>query len=160
VTVTGAWRLWGEHSGTGEQNQELEAAPPASLAGEAPSNPDHVFEIHPVTSVKLGASETPATAAIGKTPGFTPHDAQKAFVLGYEKLTCRIVPKGDRTRIITQALGFNFTEFIIRLDEDPKTLDDGHGVICSVYDTDSELLVRGRRMVFIKGTSADDHLEG
>src|SRR5262249_34061337 len=84
----------------------------------------------------------------------------KAFVLGYEKLTCKIIPKEGRTRLITQALGFNFTEFVIRLAEDPVELEDGHGVICSVYDTDGELLVRGRRMVFIKGADADDRLQG
>ena len=160
VTVAGAWRLWGEHPGTGAQIQALGTEPALPLAGEAPSNPDHVFEIHPVTTIKVGAQVTDATAAIAKTAGHTPHDAQKAFVLGYEKLTCKMIVKEGRTRLITQALGFNFTEFVIRLAEGPVKLDDGHGVICSVYDTDGELLLRGRRMVFIKGTDADDRVQG
>jgi hypothetical protein len=160
VSVTGAWRLWGEHAGTGEQIQNLEAQPQLPLHGEFPSNPDHVFEIHPVTSVKVGSHPTDAEVAIGNTAGFTPHDAQMAFVQGYERLPCKIIPKAGRTRIITEALGFNFTEFVIRLAEDPVTLSDGHGVICSVFDTDGELLVRKRRMVFLKGTKADDALNG
>jgi hypothetical protein len=103
---------------------------------------------------------TDTTETIGETPGFTPHEAQKAFVLGYEKLTCKIIPKGERTRIITESLGFNFTEFVIRLGENPVKLEDGHGVICSVFDTDGEFLLSGRRMVFLKGTDADDQVQG
>lgn len=160
VTVTGAWRLWGEHPGTAPQRQEAVGATPTfPLPGEFPSNPDHVFEIHPVTTLKVGNQTTAAAQAIGATAGQTPHDAQKAFVLGYETLPCKIVSKNGRTRIITRALGFNFTEFVIRLSEDPVKLDDGHGVICSVYDTDGELLLRGRRMVFIKGTAADEQVQ-
>jgi hypothetical protein len=158
VTISGAWRIWGEHPGTAAQIQAKGTEPTFPLHGEAPSNPDHVFEIHPVTTVKVGDQTTPATGAIGDTPGFTPHDAQKAFLLGYEKLTCKIVPKDGRARIITRSLGVNFTNFVIRLNEDPVKLEDGHGAICSVYDTDGELLMRGRRMVFIKGTAADSEV--
>jgi hypothetical protein len=154
ITVTGAWRLWGEHGGTAAQIQQLNSGPPNP--GAPSSNPPHVFEIHPVTTVKVGGMSTDATKAIGKTLGFTPHDATKAFVQGYEKLPCKIIPRNGRTRIVTQALGFNFTEFMIRLGEDPVALPDGHGVICSVYDTEGELLLRGRRMVFMKGTDADN----
>src|SRR5262249_53992597 len=109
-TVTGAWRLWGEHAGMAPQSQRRGSQPPFPLPGEFPSNPDHVFEIHPVTSVSVDGHVTDATGAIGETPGFTPHDATKAFHLGYETLRCKIVPRGSRTRIITQALGFNFTD--------------------------------------------------
>jgi hypothetical protein len=160
VTVTGAWRLWCEHAGLGDQVQAIGTEPSFPLAGEAASNPDHVFEIHPVTTVKVGDKTTPATNAITSTPGHTPHDAHKAFLQGYETLPCKITSKNGRTRITTRALGFNFTEFRIRLDEDPKPLEDGHGVICTVSDTDGELLVRSRRMVFMKGTDADDRLQG
>src|SRR5262249_35617206 len=91
--ATGAWRLWGEHPGTAAQVQAIGTEPSFPLHGEAPSNPDHVFEIHPVTTVKVGATETDAKDAISKTAGHTPHEAEKAFVLGYEKLTCKIIPK-------------------------------------------------------------------
>src|SRR5262245_33312239 len=157
ATVTGAWRIWGEHAGLGQQIQARGMEPKFPLPGEFPSNPDHVFEIHPVTSVKAGETVTSAADAIGPTEGFTPHEAHEAFLLGYEKLTCKIIPKEGRTRIGTKALGFNFTEFVIRLGENPVALQDGHGVICSVFDADGvDLRVRHRRMVFIKGTEADD----
>lgn len=166
VTVTGAWRLWGEHGGTAPQLQAKGTDPHFPLPGEYPSNPDHVFEVHPVTKVKVGNKVTDATDAVGETPGFTPHDAQKAFVQGYELLPCKIIPKNGRTRIVTKSLGFNFTEFIFRLGEapvaltDPAGKPDGHGVIGSVFDTDGELLVRNRRVVFLPGTAADEEVKG
>jgi hypothetical protein len=161
VTVTGAWRLWGEHPGSSTQIQARGVDPKFPLPGEGLSNPDHVFEIHPVTTFSVGDKAFDATDAIGDTAGFTPHDAQKAFLLGYEKLNCKIIPKGARTRIITESLGFNFTTFVIKLAEDPVQLaDGGHGVICSVYDTDGEFMLKELRMVFIKGTDAADHLQG
>jgi hypothetical protein len=160
VTVTGAWRLWGEHSGTGPQIQQASGPNPA-FNPEIKSNPEHVFEIHPVISANIDGVTINAGDTIGETPGFTPHDADKAFVLGYETLPCKIIPIGSRTKIITQALGFNFTEFVIRLDHDIKKLEDGgHAVRCSVFDTDGELKVRDRRMIFLKGTDADDELQG
>jgi hypothetical protein len=101
-----------------------------------------------------------ATPAIGDTPNFPPqdahHDAHHAFIDLFEAAPCKIVPRGDRTRIITRPVQLNFTEFLIRPEGDVKTMDDGsHSVICTVFDTDGELLVRNRRMIFIKGTSAD-----
>jgi hypothetical protein len=159
VTVTGAWRIWGEHAGLRPQIQALKSTPKFPLPGVAPSNPDHVFEIHPVTTFKVGDTPTDATEAIGDTPGFTPHDANTAFVLGYEKATCKILPKGDRTRILTQMVKFNFTQFVIRKEKDVVPLEDGHSVICTVFDTDGDLLVRNRRMVFLKGTAADAQVQ-
>jgi hypothetical protein len=54
VTITGAWRLWGEHGGVTDQIQEPKGFEPTfPLPGEYPSNPDHIFEIHPITSIKV-----------------------------------------------------------------------------------------------------------
>src|SRR5262245_9693110 len=77
VTVTGAWRIWGEHAGGGMQIQAKGGRgpkPEGKLHG-APSNPDHVFEIHPVTVLKVGDQVFDATPAIGDTKDFPPHDA-------------------------------------------------------------------------------------
>jgi hypothetical protein len=160
VTVTGAWRLWCEHGGTTPQIQAKGTEPEFPLPGEYESNPDHVFEIHPVTTVKFGDTDVDATEAIGETPGFTPYDAQQAFLADYETRACTIIPKDNRVRILTEAARHNFAEFVIRLGEDPVPLADGHGVICSVYDTEGELVVRNRRMVFVKGTAADTEVHG
>jgi len=159
VTVTGAWRIWGEHAGGGNQIQARGPKPSGTLPG-APSNPDHVFEIHPVTILKVGNVETDATPAIGDTPNFTPNDAHHAFVDLYETTPCKIVPSGDRIRIITRPVQLNFTEFLIRPEGLLTAMDDGgHSLICTVFDKDGELLVRNRRMVFVKGTSADEAVQ-
>jgi hypothetical protein len=161
VTVTGAWRIWGEHAGGGNQIQARGSKPDGDLPG-APSNPDHVFEIHPVTIVNVGGHDTDASAAIGDTPDFKPNDAHHAFVDLFETTPCKIVPMGNRTRIITRPVQLNFTEFLIRPEGELKQMgddadhSDGHSLICTVFDTDGELLVRNRRMVFVKGTSADN----
>ena len=156
VNVTGAWRIWCEHGGTTAQIQVIGPKPPGTLPGAAPSNPDHVFEIHPVTEVKVGAMVTSATNAIGPSTGFTPHTADEAFLPEYERLTCTIIPKNTRTRIVTEASKYNFTDFVFQLGENPFELDDGYGMIGSVFSTSGELLVNNRRVVFIKGTAAGD----
>jgi hypothetical protein len=160
VRVTGAWRIWCEHGGTTAQLQAVGPKPEGALPGVAPSNPDHVFEIHPVTAVKVGETVTPATKAIGPTTGFTPHTADEAFLPGYEKLTCTIIPKGNRTRIITEASKDNFTDFVFQLGEDPFELEDGHGVIGSISAKNGEHLVSNRRVVFVKGTAAGELAKG
>lgn len=160
VKVAGAWRLWCEHSGGVPQVQK--AGLMAPLPGLHLSNPDHVFEIHPVTSVQLGdAAAVDATGSVRATPGHTPHDAQKAFHTGYDRIPCKISAAGEgRTKIVTQALGFNFTEFIVRLNRPPFALTDGHAAEVTVFDTDGELVSRRRRLLFIKGTAADEQLTG
>jgi hypothetical protein len=155
VTVTGAWRIWGEHAGGGNQFQVRGPKPAGDLPG-APSNPDHVFEIHPVTIIKVDGKETDASSAIGDTPNFKPNDAHHAFVDLFETAPCKIVPMADRTMIVTRPVQLNFTDFLIRPEGKLNEMKDGsHSVICTVFDTDGELLVRNRRMVFVKGTAAD-----
>src|SRR5213078_770200 len=46
--------------------------------------------------------------------------------------------------------------FVFQLDENPVALEDGHGVIGTIFDTGGEQQVRNRRVVFINGTAADD----
>jgi hypothetical protein len=158
VKVTGAWRLWCEHSGSVPQVQTADLMPP--LPGPAPSNPQHVFEIHPVLSVKLADGQpVSAVNSVAATPGHRPKDAQTAFHLAYDRTTCKITPlPNDRTKIVTQAVGYNFTEFIIRLNRPPFELADGHAAEATVFDTDGELISHRRRMIFIKGTAANDAL--
>jgi hypothetical protein len=165
VRVSGAWRLWCEHSGGRPQRQSESLQPP--LPGPAKSNPDHVFEIHPVTSVRLGnEAAVSGLDAITATSGYTAYDATLAFHLGYDRLTCTITPlANNRTRIVTHAIGYNFVEFLIRLNPaegHPNSLEieDGHLGMATVFDTDGELVSHRRRMVFIKGTDADDALVG
>jgi len=142
IPVTGVWRLWCEHGGTSEQVQG------APLKKFTTSNPDHVFEIHPATRVD-GNDVLP-----GFTPieGFKTKDAAQAFQ-AYENLSSEITVGANTTTITTKMGGFNYVEFQIELNQDPFTINDSVMVMAQVQDLDGELLVRNRRMVFVKGTS-------
>ena len=144
VEVTGAWRLWCEHGGMEDQVQGAPVDVPED------SNPPHVFEIHPVTDFD-GHS---VAKALHPIQGYDPKDAHDAFVK-YEGTRSAITSTGDTTSIRTVMAGFNYVEFIMELNEDPThetDEHDGRSVFASVFDTDCELLLHKRRMVFLKDT--------
>jgi len=145
VKVSGAWRIWCEHGGEQHYVQGGGEVPPATSSGEA-----HVFEVHPITSVNGSNIEH----TWGPTPGFTYKDPDQAFPL-YERTRSSITDLGTTIRISTEQVGFNYTEFIAKLNEDPHTLADGISVFAEILDSNGELLVHNRRLVFAKGTEPE-----
>lgn len=141
VAVTGAWRLWCEHAGGGAQEQG------AALEPFATSNPDHVFEIHPVT--KFGGTDLARTFV--PTPGYEPKETENAF-MAYEQVRSTISVEADTTTIETFGVGNNFVEFLLQRQGDPKEVSDGRFMMASVLEPSGDLVVRNRRMVFVKGT--------
>jgi hypothetical protein len=145
IKIAGAWRLWSEHGGGADQVQGTKLAPFDT------SNPDHVFEIHPVTRV----GDISVLDSLKPIEGFTPKEADNAFTR-YENVKCQIIPKGKTTTIVTTMVGFNYVEFIMELNEDKQTeSEDGRFVMASVLDTQEDLLVRNRRMVLVKDTEPE-----
>jgi hypothetical protein len=51
--------------------------------------------------------------------------------------------------------GYNYVEFVMELNESAKDLEDGTAVLANVRDLDGELLVRSRRMVFVRDTEPE-----
>jgi hypothetical protein len=148
IKVNGAWRLWCEHAGGKAQVQG------AKLDPFTTANPDHVFEIHPITQV--GEKDTRATIHV--IQGYTPKEAHAAFV-HYENVKCKIEAADKTTTIRTSMAGYNYVKFVIQSLEEPadhKVVSDGRFVMCQVRDLDGELIVRQVRMVFIKGTEAEE----
>ena len=140
ATFTGAWRLWCEHAGGDAQVQG------AALEPFDTTNPDHVFEIHPV--VRL--NQISLLKSLIPIEGFQTKDAERAFT-SYEKIDSTIVPHKTTTTVITEMGGFNYVEFAVMLNENPTfTTGDGRMVFVSIYDLDGNLLVRNRRLVFVK----------
>ena len=140
ATMTGAWRLWCEHSGGDPQVQGTPLEPFNS------TNPDHVFEIHPV--VKL--NQVSLLRSLIPIQGFKTKDAEQAFN-SYEKIDATIVPRKTTTTLLTEMGGFNYVEFAVMLNEDPTfTTVDGRMVFASIHDLEGHLLVRNRRLVFVK----------
>jgi hypothetical protein len=62
VTMTGVWRIWAEHGGETSHRQG------AALEPFTTTNPDHLFEIHPV--LRVGTHST--TATLLPIAGYTP----------------------------------------------------------------------------------------
>ena len=145
IMVSGAWRIWCEHGG---QAEHIQGAP---LLAAADSNPDHVFEIHPITRL----AEASLLDTLKPIEGYTAKSAEQAFPF-YEHVRCRLLIHDDATTIDTEMAGFNYVEFKMQLlTSEQFPVQDGTMAFASVLDEDGEILVRKRRMVFIKGSAPE-----
>ena len=144
IHMKGAWRIWMEHGGDSIQTQGHQLSPFTT------TNPDHVFEIHPVTAV----GNLSLLDSFHPIDGFTPKDAERAFHR-YENTRFEIIPGHSTTKMITSMAGYNYVEFLMELNKAPYKVSGGHMVMASVNDLKGELLVRNRRMVFVKDTPPD-----
>jgi hypothetical protein len=143
VWMAGAWRLWTEHGGDSEQVQGRKIPPYKN------ANPDHVFEIHPVTKV----GDMSVMDTLRPIEGYKPKQAGPAFHR-YEITKSQIVPGEDTTTLITNMAGYNYVEFLLVLDEDPHRIPDGYLAKANAHEVDDgELVVRNRRMVFVDGSA-------
>jgi len=150
VQVSGAWRVWFEHPG-GDQIQGEEVPVPQD------TNPDHVFEIHPVSKF-AGDSAVQSFVTI---PGYKAYDAETAFS-HYENLTASIQSTETSTTIQSPKVGYNYAEFLIELAGDPVPSDDGGFlVLAQVLADEEEVVTSGlRRMVFAPNTQPAQHVSG
>ena len=141
VPVTGAWRFWFEHPAK-EQIQFDKVPVPGN------TNPDHSFEIHPITKFdknSLGGS-------FQNVPGFNPYDAEKAFNY-YEKLKVTVSATPSAVTISAAKARYNYTRFKMTLAGTPKELaDGGYAVLANVDGTDDEAIASNVRMIFVPGT--------
>jgi len=148
LKITGAWRLWPEHAGGKAQDQDFAKDRTDEITS---TNPDHVFQIHPITSV--GAIDV--SNGFHPIAKFTPKDAENAFTR-YENIRCKIShdDANKTTTIRTNMAGFNYVKFRLDLTENPNSFRAGDGMVmlASVSTVDGDLLVRQRRMIFVKGT--------
>jgi len=121
------------------------------------SNPPHVFEIHPVSEF----DNKSVLKSVQPIKGYKPKDAHDAF-MAYEGISSVITPGTDTTTIRTVTAGYNYVKFIMELNEDPThetDESDGRSVFAKVYDTDCELLLHKRRMIFVKDTPSEKRIK-
>lgn len=144
VPIRGAWRIWCEHGGNETFSQ---TSPDAVSAPFLTTNPDHVFEIHPV----LEFNGIPVEKSLRPIQGFTEKDAATAFT-SYERTRCRLQDLGSAIAIQTVMAGFNYVKFRIELREAPNAVEDGYQAMAYIKDLDDELLVRRLRVVVPAGT--------
>lgn len=143
VSMVGVWRIWPEHGG--ESHHVQGEADPSEIVD---TNPNHVFEIHPLT--KVGSFDV--SSAFKPIPGFRTKDAQAAFQ-NYEGARSHIGPGNGTTTIRMSQATYNYVEFKLELLEDPShELVDGLTAFARIRTVDGEVLVQKRRAVFVKGT--------
>ena len=153
--ISGAWRIWFEHPSTQPQIQ-FDEVPPA-----ANTNPDHCFEIHPITQYAGNSILT----SLHEISGYTPKDAEKAFDR-YEKLSATLKIDDQTVMITSKKVGFNYVKFTAELAGKPESLDnndagasDGEAVLANVMnDAGDEVLVNNVRLIFIAGTQPAEEL--
>jgi hypothetical protein len=146
VPISGVWRLWFEHPAN-SQTQFAEV-PVASN-----TNPDHSFEIHPVTRF----DNNDLSSSFLPIPGFEPHAASKAFA-SYERMSFTVSATSTAIVLTAKKSGFNYTQFRMQLKGTPKKLDDGgFAVLADVFDSGSreseDSLAENVRMIFVPNTA-------
>lgn len=150
IAVGGFWRIWFEHLGKKDQIQ----GDPVPVA--ANSNPNHLFEIHPLTSFE----STDLLNSLVPIPGYQEYPAQTAFEK-YESLKCTIEANDTAIMITGGEVGYNYTEFVIEPAGKVQPIEDGYVVLAHVYDvSDPEEGVTSdvHRMIFVKGSAPADAL--
>lgn len=153
--ISGAWRIWFEHPSAVPQIQFANVPP----AGN--TNPDHCFEIHPIT--KFAGNSI--LDSLHEISGYTPKDAEKAFG-NYEKLSATLEIDDQTVTITSKKVGFNYVKFTAELAGKPEPLDnndegtsDGQVVLANVMNNaGDEILVDNVRLIFIAGTEPSEEL--
>ena len=149
IQMVGVWRIWPEHGG---ESHHVQGEADASEITN--TNPDHIFEIHPVTQV----DQFSLRSGFHPIPNFKTKNAQDAFQ-NYEGARSKITPQSDTTQIRLSQATYNYVEFRLELLEAPShELDDGLTAFAKVRALDGETIVQKRRMVFVKGTKPETNI--
>ena len=148
IQITGVWRIWPEHGGDNTHVQQSSAGAP--YTGPGPTNPPHVFEIHPILKIE----QDDLSGTLKPIEGFTPKQADVAFPR-YEQGAFQIEPSADRVRMHMRMIGYNYVEFTMRLNKRFQREEDGEFISAAIYSDDEELLVHDRRIGFVQGTAPD-----
>lgn len=157
VDVTGMWRIWFEHPPTGENQVQGQNVPPPE-----DSNPDHVFELHPLTDFagfNCLDSFLPIIDNTSSPPKkFKAYDASIAFPY-YEAREATIQKSDTAIMITSRKAVYNYVDFVMKLAGKPKDVGDGYIVPAKIFaagDTDDPIVGINRRMIFAKGSPPAD----
>ena len=152
IPVSGVWRIWPEHAGGGQTF--IQGDPLDEITN---TNPPHVFEIHPLTSV----DGQDVKSSFTRVRGYSYKNDKVAFEK-FESWPCEISEDGDQVTLVTTQLGYNYVKFRIEmLDKKPHELVDHNksAYFTVVGPDEEEPLVSKIRCIFVEGTPPCDALE-
>lgn len=121
------------------------------------TNPDHVFEIHPITSV----GNIDVTQSIHNIKGYTPKNAKTAFTQ-IQKKKCYVSSTNKTISFQTTVIGQNYIDLWIRLDS-LWEVEDGAFAFCTILDSnfnpdndkvEKKTVSAKTRIVFVKNSEA------
>lgn len=142
LKIAGAWRIWSEHVGSAAEIQGED------FKSTADTNPDHVFEIHPVTRV----SEIDLLESLRPVEGYRPGRADVIF-RSLEKIPCRILPGAATTTVVTRKKQFIDAEFLLEVGKERhQVVRDGRFVTAAALGLKGDLLAPKVRMAFVGGS--------
>lgn len=168
ILLRGVWRIWAEHgTGTFVQGQY---DPPSTWS--PPSNPNHVWEIHPITHIfentfdEVGPGRRVLLGDFVYQKGYTKIDQVSRTRGGFgflKRAKCNITKSGDQITIDSEAHKYNFLKFKAVLKSAPQAATDAeHGlfVMADIFDqegkgetTSSDApLASNVRLCLVKGT--------
>jgi hypothetical protein len=156
IPITGVWRLWFEHPGSEDQIQGQTVPVPAT------TNPDHIFEFHPVTKFGTFDCLDSFLPIADQSKEFRGYPADKAFAT-YEARPGTITQSNTAIMILSNKAGINYADFEMRLTGKPKDVGDGYIVLANVFnagaaDNADPLTQEPRRMIFVKGSKPADKI--
>ena len=61
-----------------------------------------------------------------------------------------IIPKSGKTTIVSGGIGYNYVNFQLVLNEKPFKIADGAVAMARIQDNEGHLLLRAKRMAFVK----------
>jgi hypothetical protein len=151
LAITGAWRLWFEHPAKKQTQGGNNAFHPDN------TNPDHSFEIHPVSRI----DQHDIRGSFVHVEKYTAFTAGQAFPV-YDKAMMEIKASTSGITLRAKKVGFNYVGFDIELTQKPKKVADGFIALARVLDGqgDEEMATGVRRMIFVEGTPAAATIAG
>jgi hypothetical protein len=144
LQLRGAWRLWFEHPAKTQTQGGTNAFLPNN------TNPNHSFEIHPLS--RVGQFDIGNSFVLIK--GYTAYTADESFpYFDQHKITIKASSSGISIR--STGLTHNYVEFDIDLTHPPQKVSDGYIALATVLKGDDQEAAAGeRRMIFLDGTAA------
>lgn len=154
TSIKGVYRIWPEHGGTHAFTQGA-----ATTADPGNTNPDHIFEVHPLT--KFGPYDLTHTIRmipgdLTGTLGYRYRDPEDAFA-AYEAKAFTLThnTNDDFYQAELTMVGYNYIAITIKPDFDTvMRVEDGAFINADVEAWDGTDILDDVRMVFVAGTEA------